>query len=252
MKTITLFSLRVFAGTTEELLRLIERYVALRKPKIIFTPNLHHLALLSEDVRFKKIYTRADLLLIDGMSIVWLIKLLYHKNLERINGTNFITALIKVSAQKGYKIFFLGSTPMVQRKLKKVLKREHPKLRFRQFAPPMCDHFSLADREAMSQKIRRYNPDILLVGFGVPKQEFFLSYAKRRLGIPVGIGVGGAFEYIARVERRAPRWVQSTGFEWFFRLIQEPRRLWGRYLVYDLRFLLRIVKGLVRQYDAAS
>lgn len=251
MKTITLFSLRVFAGTTEESLRLIERYVALRKPKIIFTPNLYHLALLSEDARFKKIYTQADLLLIDGISLVWLIKLLYHKNLERINGTNLVLALIKESVQKGYKIFFLGSTDAVQRKLKEVLKREYPKLQFQQFAPPIRDCFSSADMEEMSRKIKRHHPDILLVGFGAPKQELFLFYAKRRLGVPVGIGVGGAFEYLAGVKRRAPQWVQNVGLEWLFRLLREPRRLWTRYLLYDLRFLVRTVKGLMGRYDAA-
>ncbi|MCL4360444.1 WecB/TagA/CpsF family glycosyltransferase [Patescibacteria group bacterium] len=201
---------------------------------------------MSRDAEYKNIYRTADTLFIDGMSVAWLLHYKYRIHPERINGTNLVASLLPLCVRKEFKIFFLGSSVNVQQKLKLMLTRTYPALHFDLYAPPVRHDFTEKDKRIIFQRIRFFRPDILLVGFGAPKQERFLYQAKRILKVPVRIAVGGAFDYLAGVRPRAPSWMQQHGLEWFYRIVHEPRRLIPRYLKYDAGFIFSLALGDLR------
>ena len=239
MQHIDMLGLTFFSGTPTDALTTIDHFIDSGKPHCIFTPNLNHIALLNRERKFIKKYNSAELLLIDGAPLVWLARVFLHVKATRINGTNMVEQLLYRCNQKRRRVFFLGSTQKVLQKLKGTISRSHPRLQCHYFAPPFRDHFNEEELQIIYRKIIRCKPHVLFVSFGALKQEKFITRAKSVIRVPVSMGVGNAFEYIAHVRPRAPRWIQWIGFEWLFRLFQEPGRLWKRY-VYDLSTFIKI------------
>jgi N-acetylglucosaminyldiphosphoundecaprenol N-acetyl-beta-D-mannosaminyltransferase len=209
----------------------------------VCTGNVDHLYLLQKDKEFQRAYATARLVLVDGMPIVWLSRLaLGQKNLkERVAGSDLFWELAKRSHESGLKLFFLGGLPgSAERAQERVLER-YPRAQIcGVWCPPHDTFASEETQEEIVQRVQQARPDVLLVGFGAPKQEKWIAANKGRLGIGVSIGVGGTFEMAAGAVRRAPSWVCRMGLEWGWRLLQDPRRLCRRYLVNDLPFLVRL------------
>lgn len=235
---VNIFGLCVDKYTFREAVRFVAGGIEKKKKTIVFTPNLHHAFLFQRDRRFRAAYQHADLVFVDGMSIVWLSRLLGESLPERINGTNFMMELLHMSTEKKYRVFFLGGNGRIAQRFKTHIPLLFPTLEFDFFVPPWRQKFTKNDIGKMIRAVNAFHPDILFVGLGAPKQELFLAQNKRKLNMYVGIGIGGSFEYLIGTKVRAWQFLQSIGLEWCVRLIQEPARLWRRYLLEDLPFFV--------------
>ena len=185
-----------------------------------------------KDEAFRDICAHADLVLPDGVPILWAARLLGRPIPGRVAGPDLLREFSRVAAERGYSFFFLGAKEAVLRALTAELIRENPGLEVAgAFAPPILAEFYPELNEQIVERINAVRPDVLWVGFGTPKQERWIQQNLSRLKVKVAIGVGAAFDLTSRTVQRAPRWMQKHGLEWFFRFLIEPRRLFKRYFV---------------------
>ena len=206
----------------------------------------HHVATVNADFAVKarndpelrQILLEIDMATADGMPLVWGARLLGMHLEGRVTGADLVPALAERAAKKEYTLYFLGAAPGVAAQAAEILKARYPGLKIVGVVSPPKSSILQMD-PAIVEDIRRTKPDVLLVAFGNPKQEKWISLYRRELSVPVMIGVGGTFDFIAGNTKRAPEWMQRTGLEWVFRLIQEPGRLWKRYVT-DMRVFTKV------------
>jgi N-acetylglucosaminyldiphosphoundecaprenol N-acetyl-beta-D-mannosaminyltransferase len=180
----------------------------------------------------RPIFNNSGLTTPDGMSIVWLMRLLGYNEVSRVYGPDLLLRVCKHSLKKGYKHFFYGGAPGVPEKLAQSLSDQFPGLKIAgTYSPPFRTLSDDEDRDII-QLIDESNADIVWVGLGSPKQEIWMDDHVNKLKAPVLVGVGAAFDFISGTKKQAPKWIQGSGFEWLFRLVTEPRRLWKRYIQY--------------------
>ncbi len=202
------------------------------------TGKVHQVATVNADFAVKALrdpelrylLQEADMATADGMPLVWGARLLGVPLAGRVTGADMVPALAARAAQKGYSIYLLGAAPGVAARAGQILQEKYPGLEIAGVCSPPYSSIFEMDRAILAD-IKAAKPDILLVAFGNPKQEKWIGLYGRELGVPVMIGVGGTLDFIAGETKRAPEWMQQTGLEWVFRLAQEPRRLWRRYVV---------------------
>ena len=208
------------------------------------TVNVAMLMMMRGDARLQAFVDRAALTVADGQPLVWAARWLGQPVPERVTGIDLVDALCARAAREGRRVFLLGATPRVVAEAAQRLRRRHAGLQL--------DHadgyFSCDEAAARAEQIRASGADILCVGMGVPRQEQFIEEHWHRLGIGLAVGVGGSFDVIAGLRARAPRWIQRIGMEWFFRLLQEPRRLFRRYRVTNTQFLLAVLDELRKSH----
>lgn len=229
LNPISVMGIRIDSVTNAQTLDIIDHMVRSRQPHQIVTANLNFLAQAQSDVELRRILLESQLVLCDGTPLLWFSRWLRHPLPERVAGSDLVPQLVARSAAQGHRLFFLGSTPEIVARCVENVKARHPSLPEPGFyAPPFADLFSM-DHESICAKVRAYAPDILLVAMGCPKQEKWIAMHRRSLGVPVAIGIGATIDFLAGHVVRAPIWMRRTGIEWFFRLLQEPRRLFGRY-----------------------
>jgi N-acetylglucosaminyldiphosphoundecaprenol N-acetyl-beta-D-mannosaminyltransferase len=216
--------------TTQETIALLEEMVVSRRAHYVVTANVDFLVQALHDVELRRILLEAHLVLCDGTPLVWASRLLGNPLPERVAGSDLVPLLIKVAAQKGYRLFFLGGSAETTAQAIARLQTSHPNLIIAGHYSPPFQRLLDMDHAEMSRQILAAKPDLLFVSFGCPKQEKWIAMHYRTLGIPVSVGVGGTIDFLAGRLARAPRWMQRTGTEWIFRLAQEPRRLLRRYL----------------------
>ena len=196
----------------------------------IATINADFVAKSLQDAELRRILQEADMATADGMPLVWGARRLGVPIAGRVAGADMVPALAKRAAEKGHSIYFLGAAPGVAKQAAKILKKRYPKLKIAGIASPSRSAVDAGDPSIVAA-CKAANPDILLVAFGNPKQEKWIYSHAEELAIPVMMGVGGTFDFIAKVTKRAPTWMQQAGLEWLYRLVHEPRRLWKRYVV---------------------
>ncbi len=226
--------------TIQEAIDEIEALIKKGKSSYIVTPNAAQLVLLQKDKEFKKVYESAHLALPDGMSVIWASKILGAPLQARITGTELLFSLLGTSCKKNYKIFLLGGGKQIIEEVNKNLQLKFPNL---QIVGNQHGYFS-DDREII-EKINKTQADILFIGLGFPKQEKWIYHNLDQLSIKVAVCIGGVFDVVAGKTKRAPEWMQKAGIEWFFRLIQEPQRLWKRYLVGNIIFIWLVFKEFI-------
>jgi N-acetylglucosaminyldiphosphoundecaprenol N-acetyl-beta-D-mannosaminyltransferase len=208
----------------------IEEFIADRFPRIVITPNVDHLIKARRDGEFKRIYDEADLSVPDGVPLLWAAQFLGTPLVERVNGTDLFEALCARAAEKGYRLFFLGAAPGIAAAAAAELEQRHPGLNIvGTYSPPFDFLDSAAENQKIESMIRAAQPDVLFVGLGAPKQEKWINQYMHRLQVPVSIGIGASFEYVAGCTARAPYWMQRTGLEWLYRIVENPARYWQRY-----------------------
>jgi len=195
----------------------------------IATINADFVVKSLHDAELRRILQEADMATADGMPLVWSARLLGVPIEGRVTGADMVPALAERAAQKGHSIYFLGAAPGIAEKAAKILQQQYPGLQIAGIASPSVEAVQKGDQTIIAA-CKAANPDILLVAFGNPKQEKWIYRHAQELGVPVMIGVGGTFDFIAGVTKRAPRWMQQSGLEWIYRLIQQPSRLWKRYI----------------------
>ncbi len=224
----------------------VEDLVARGIPSYVVTPNVDHLVKLQRDPEFQRAYAEADLVLADGMPLVWASRLLRTPLLAKVSGSDLFEVFAEVAARRGYRLYFLGGRPGAAERAASVLGERHPGLLVCGVeAPPRGFEQDPAQNDAVIARVRAARPDVLFVGLGAPKQELWLHAHRDALEVPVSIGVGASFDFVAGMVQRAPRWAQRSGLEWAWRLSMEPRRLWRRYLVEDPAFFYYLTVQLL-------
>jgi N-acetylglucosaminyldiphosphoundecaprenol N-acetyl-beta-D-mannosaminyltransferase len=186
----------------------------------------------------------ADLLVADGQSVVWAARLLGRPLPARVAGIDLMHRTIELAERRGYSIYILGARQEVLERAVERLTADHPDLKI---AGYRNGYFDDSEDPAVAAAIRESGADILFVAIGSPRKEYFLGRYGRGLGVPYVMGVGGSIDVVAGVARRAPMWMQRVGLEWAFRLVQEPRRLFRRYLVTNARFIAFVAREALRR-----
>jgi N-acetylglucosaminyldiphosphoundecaprenol N-acetyl-beta-D-mannosaminyltransferase len=223
-----------FAGA----LHAIEERIQARAGGTIFTPNVDHVVLVERDRRFRDAYARASLSLVDGTPVLWAARLLGAHLPEKVSGSDLVIPLCQRAAARGWRVFLLGGGPGVGEMAAAKLRQLHPGLNIVGTAAPMIDiDGDPAARKAIAADIAAAKPDLVLVALGTPKQEIFCDEVQDVVAPAVLLGIGAGIDFVAGTAQRAPRWVSTAGMEWAYRLIREPRRLAGRYLLRDPEFL---------------
>ena len=194
----------------------------------VATVNVDFLVKATKDPELRLLLQEVDMATADGMPLVWGARKLGVSLEGRVAGSDLVPALAERAAARGYSIYFLGAAPGIAAEAANILFRKHPDLIVAGVhAPPFS---SVLDMDpGMIDDIKAAQPDILLVAFGNPKQEKWIGMNRHQLGVPVMIGVGATLDFIVGNRRRAPLWMQRSGLEWLYRLIQEPSRMWRRY-----------------------
>ncbi len=221
----TILGVKVHALTNAQTLALIEAFIASGQPHQLATVNPEFVVAAQGDEEFRQIINSAALALPDGIGLLKAARFLGTTPLpERVPGSDLVVRLAELSHQKGYRIYFLGARLGVAEKAIEKLKARYPKL---QVAGYYAGSPSPAENEIIVQRILLTRPHILLVAYGAPRQDKWIARNLERLQIPVCIGVGGSFDFIAGTAKRAPVWLQHLGLEWLHRFITQPRR-WRR------------------------
>lgn len=196
----------------------------------VATANVDFLMHTIREKELQEILCTCDLVVPDGMPIVWAARLMGTRLKERVCGVDLVPRLAELAAHRGYGIYLLGASERSSQKAAQVLKERYPGLRIvGRYSPPV-QALEDIDHEEILGRIEAARPHILLVAMGNPKQEKWLAMHRRRLQVPVCIGIGGSLDFLAGKTSRAPRWIQNSGLEWLHRALQEPRRLARRYL----------------------
>ena len=220
----------------------------------IAATGIHGVVEAQHDPSFKGVLNATDLVVPDGMPLVWLGRHDGHALRRRVYGPDLLLAFCEHGAGRGYRHFFYGGEPGVPERLAESLKSRFPGLNVVGTYSPPFRPLTAAEDEEIVNLIGRAAPDVLWVGLGTPKQERWMHAHKDKLRVPVLVGVGAAFDMLSGVKKQAPRWMREHGLEWFFRLMQEPRRLWRRYLVYGAQFIAYIaLESLgLKKFDASG
>ncbi|MFN2109057.1 MAG: WecB/TagA/CpsF family glycosyltransferase [Anaerolineae bacterium] len=222
----TLMGAPIHDVTMAETLALIAQWIDAGGVHQIATVNPEFLMKARRDQNFRATLQRAALCIPDGIGVLWAARLRGKKLRERVAGSDLVPRLTAEAAQHGWRIFYLGAAPGVAEKAADILAARYPGLNV---AGCYAGSPAPEEEEDIVARVRAARADILLVAYGAPKQDLWLDRNLARTGATVGIGVGGAFDFIAGVSRRAPRWIQRLGLEWFYRLAREPWR-WRRQL----------------------
>jgi N-acetylglucosaminyldiphosphoundecaprenol N-acetyl-beta-D-mannosaminyltransferase len=229
--------------TLEEALERVDDAIASRRVTLNASLNAAKLVRMQTDSELRESVERCDFVTADGVPVVWAARALGHHVPGRVNGTDLMELVFARAADSGYSVYLFGSEQGVLSRACAEVKRRHPALRI---AGTQHGFFSPAEEPAVVQRIAAARPDILFIALGTPQKELFQARHRDELGVPFVMGVGGSFEVLAGVKRRAPRWAQRNGLEWAFRLTQEPRRLAGRYLVGNTQFAWLVGREVLR------
>lgn len=212
----------------------------------VYTPNVDHVVLAEHTPEFAAAYQECALSLVDGMFVLLAARLMGTKVKEKVSGSDLLWPLLERAAQEGLSVYFLGGAAGSASLAIERLRRDLPNLRVAGIDSPFIDLSAAPEtQQAIVEKIQQARPDFLIVGLGAPKQEIWIYRHQRLLGATVSLGLGASIDFLAGKVRRAPRFMSNYGFEWLFRLALEPRRLAGRYLVRDPRFLLVIMRQIL-------
>ena len=228
-----------FAEAVEE----IERLATSGLGGSVFTPNVDHMVNLARSPAFRAAYSRARLALVDGQALLWASRLLGTGLPEKISGSDLVPRVLDLAGKRGLRVYFLGGAPGVAVAAAEIARKRYG-VEVAGVDSPMIASDGAAPPEVIA-RIREARPHILLVALGAPKQELFVDRHREELGGTVSLGIGASLDFVAGTVRRAPAWVSRAGFEWLFRMAQDPRRLARRYLLDDPRFAAIFLRTLL-------
>jgi N-acetylglucosaminyldiphosphoundecaprenol N-acetyl-beta-D-mannosaminyltransferase len=204
--------------------------------------NALKVELAERDERFADLLWGSAIASADGQSIVWVARLLGQPLPGRVNGTDLMEELLAAAEREGFSTYILGARREVLDRALKAIRGRHPKL---MLSGSRDGYFSHSEEVQVVDEIRDSAPDLLFVAMPSPRKEQFIARHIETLNVGLAVGVGGSVDVIAGERARAPRWMQRLGLEWLFRFAQEPRRMWRRYLLGNLRFVLLVVRELI-------
>lgn len=209
--------------------------------KLITTINAHSYNTLYRDADFKEAIKSSDILLPDGVSIVWASRVLKGEKINKIAGEDiFLHEMKRINDING-SCFFLGSTDRNLNLIKERAKHDYPNIRVHTYSPPYKSTFSNEDNEIMIDKVNDVKPDVLFIGMTAPKQEKWAFSHFNKLEAGHICCIGAVFDFYAGTITRAPKWMINIGLEWLYRLLKEPKRMWKRYIIGNFIFVIRII-----------
>ena len=241
MKKQKLLNTYVNNVSMEQTISEIEEMIANDKKSYIVAINVDVVMKIENDSYLKKIVDSADMVLVDGKPLIWISNKQPVK--AKISGSDLVPKLCEVAAKKNYTIFILGGKDGIAEKAKKNLERKHPGIRVvGTYAPPFGFEKNQRELKKTNDIITKAKPDILIACFGCPKQEKYIYENIEKYDAKVSICAGATVDFLAGNVKRAPKWMSEHGLEWFYRFLQEPKRMFKRYFVDDLKILKLIFK----------
>jgi N-acetylglucosaminyldiphosphoundecaprenol N-acetyl-beta-D-mannosaminyltransferase len=237
-----LFGLYMDPLRVDDVVELCRRAIAARQPLKLGMLNAAKVVNLRGDRLLRESLLGCDLLLADGQSVVWAGRLLGRPLPERVTGIDVFQGLLELAHAEAKSVYLLGATPEVLARLEPEIAARWPGL---VIAGSRDGYFADSEFDAVAEDIRRSGADMLFIGMTSPKKEIFIGTYGSSLNVPVIHGVGGSFDVLAGITRRAPQLWQRAGMEWAFRVLQEPRRLWRRYLVTNTMFILLLAREAI-------
>ncbi|MFI4911103.1 MAG: WecB/TagA/CpsF family glycosyltransferase [Sedimentisphaeraceae bacterium JB056] len=230
--------------TMKSAVNLMKNTILNGKRRFICFVNPDCLNKIFTDREYFDILQRANNVFPDGIGINIACKMIRNPMRENINGTDMLPYLCELCSDNGFGIYFLGAKPSVAEKMSVLLKEKYPNLRVCGFAD---GYFDRSDNQGVIDGINSSGADILLVAFGVPMQEKWIDENLQALDVPVVMGVGGLFDFYSGNIKRAPVWLREIGGEWIYRILQEPKRMWKRYVIGNPVFLYRVLRWKMRK-----
>lgn len=222
--------------TKKEAIAHIEECINTRKIGHVITPNVDQIIRIESDKYFKKIYENAELLLTDGTPLVWISRWYKKPIKEKICGSDLVPDLCELAAQKGYSIFLLGAAEGVAAKAAENLKKNNSGLKVAGvYSPPYGFEKDKNEIDKINKMLFASNADMLFVGMGVPKQDIFIYENMNKYQIPMSFSIGATIDFEAGIQKRAPKWINRIGMEWLYRLVRDPKRMFKRYIINDMK-----------------
>lgn len=238
---------RVSAVNLDLACRVIHGWISERAKTYVCVAPVATIIDCQRNPEYKDIINGSGMTTPDGMPLVWIGKRRGHRDMGRTYGPDLMQAFFEFSQDKGCRHYFYGGTQATLDKLIERIRRQFPKIQIcGSFAPPFRKTVVTESRDIIG-RINDAHPDVLWVGLGSPKQDFWMARNRAVLDVPVMIGVGAAFDFFAGTKPQAPLWMQKSGLEWFFRLCCEPKRLWRRYLLGNSLFIFLLMKDFFKR-----
>jgi N-acetylglucosaminyldiphosphoundecaprenol N-acetyl-beta-D-mannosaminyltransferase len=241
---ITMMGCRIDNLSMEETLVRIEEFIRSGQPHQHVVVNVDKLVKASRDPALRRIVNDCALVNADGMPVVWASRLLGKPLKERVAGIDLFEALMRRAGEKGWRVFLLGAREEVVAAVADTYRRRYPEL---MIAGWRNGYWTDAEEAQVAEQVRASGADLLFVAISSPKKEQFLGRWQAEMKIPFAMGVGGTFDVAIGRVRRAPRWMQRAGLEWFYRFLQEPRRMFRRYFIDDMAFVWLFIKEAAGQ-----
>ena len=240
--SITLMGCRIDNLSMEETLARIGEFIRSGQPHQHVVVNVDKLVKASRDARLRRIINDCALVSVDGMPVVWASRLLGRPLKERVAGVDLFEALMRRASDTGWRVFLLGAREEVVSQVAETYARRYPGLAVAGYRNGYWQ--GEAEEAAVAEQVRASRADLLFVAISSPKKEQFLGRWQEQMRIPFAMGVGGTFDVAIGRVRRAPAWMQRAGLEWFYRFLQEPRRMFRRYFIEDMAFVWLLIKEM--------
>lgn len=243
---------RVDAVQIQDVCAMIDEWIEQRQScRYVAVTGMHGVMEARHDPSFRAILNSADLVVPDGMPLVWFGRLRGVELPRRVYGPELMLRVCQQTTAKGSRHFLLGGAPGVPERLAATLRNSFPGFQIVGSCSPPFRPLTQAEDEDLVASINRAAPDVVWVGLGTPNQERWMHQHRDRLNAAVLVGVGAAFDIHSGTKKQAPSWMRERGLEWLFRLLQEPKRLWRRYLLYGSQFAFCAALDLLglRKYE---
>jgi N-acetylglucosaminyldiphosphoundecaprenol N-acetyl-beta-D-mannosaminyltransferase len=244
-KRINICDIPVDSLTMKQTLNIIDTAITNNKPVHHVVVNAAKLVNAQKDVKLKESIVNCDIINADGQAIVWASKILNAPIPERVAGIDLMENLVALAARKGRRIFFLGAKEEI---VKKVVEKYTATYGSVIIGGYRNGYFKKEDEPEIAKEIAASKSDILFVAISSPKKEIFLDTYKSEINMPFIMGVGGSFDVVSGLVKRAPLWMQKAGLEWLYRTMQEPGRMWKRYLYTNTELIFLILKAKTKQF----
>lgn len=227
----------------EETLEEIDALIQKGSPAYVTEINIDVMLKLEQDPYLKKIVDQADMTLVDGQPLIWISRWIKHPVREKISGSDLAEVLCGRAGEKGYSVFILGGAEGVAKQAAENVRKKNPKINIvGTYAPPLGFEKDERELAAINEAILAVRPDVLFVCLGCPKQEKWIYENYKEYGAKVSFCAGATVDFMAGRVERAPKWMSDHGLEWFYRFLKEPRRLFKRYFIDDIKVLQLIWK----------
>lgn len=244
-RSIDIMGTSIAALRMSDVLDTCDKHIKDRNPLLIGVANVAKVVNARRNAELRLSLEEADFIVADGLPLVWLSRLCGRALPERVAGIDIMTRLLEQGDRNGYSVYFLGASEEVVRKVIEDTRKNYPCVNIAGYHD---GYFKPEQEEEIAKDIRNSGADILFVAISPPKKENFLRQWSSFMEVPVCHGVGGSFDVVAGITKRAPVWMQECALEWLYRVIQEPSRMWRRYLVTNVMFIALSIIEIPRHW----